>query len=327
MSMPALERPAALRVVFLGTPAFAVPSLRACAAATSVVSVITQPDRPAGRGRKVTAPPVAIAARDLGLRVLQPTSLKSESVQRDIDALRPDIIACVAYGRIIPVAVLSMPRLGAINLHPSMLPAYRGASPIASAIADGVRTTGVTVMHLAEELDAGDIILQREVEIAPEETAGELETRLAEIGADMMLEAIEMLARGTAPRVPQDSSRATYVGKIEKASGEIQWERPARAIVNHVRAMNPWPCAFTAWRGGTLKVWRARVGGGEGMSGTVLGVDDDGIMVAAGDGAVLLVEVQQEGGRVLAAGAFARGSRLKVGERLGASGAEPDAQA
>jgi methionyl-tRNA formyltransferase len=245
-------------------------------------------------------------------------------VQHEIRALRPDVIACVAYGRVIPGAVLAMPALAAINLHPSMLPAYRGASPIQSAIADGLRTTGVTVMHLAEELDAGDIILQRPVEIGPEETAGELERRLAEIGAEMMVEAIDLLARGAAPRIPQDPAHATYVGKIEKESGAIDWRRPAHAIVNHVRAMHPWPCAFTAWREGVLKVWRARIGGGGGMTGTVIGVDAGGITVAAGDGAVVLTEVQKEGGRLLGAAEFARGHRLQVGERLGGATAGND---
>lgn len=326
MRSPASARLATQRVVFLGTPEFAIPTLRAYAAATEVVAVVTQPDRPAGRGRKVTSPPVAIAARELRLAVLQPASLRTEAVQRDIAALHPDIIACVAYGRIIPSAVLAMPTLGAINLHPSMLPAYRGASPIQAAIADGLETTGVTVMHLADELDAGDIILQREVAVGFDETAGALEGRLGQIGAEMMLEASEALARGDAPRRPQDHARATYVGKIEKASGAIDWNRSARAIVNQVRAMNPRPCAFMMWRGGRLKVWRARVGSGRGVPGTLLSVDADGVAVATGDGALLLIEVQQEGGRALLAAEFARGHRLTVGDRLGEAVLAPDGE-
>jgi methionyl-tRNA formyltransferase len=321
---PSTVRPSAARVVFLGTPQFAIPTLRACAAATDVVAVVTQPDRPAGRGRKMNAPPVAVVARDLGLTVLQPASLKAEAARQAIASLRPDVIVCVAYGRIIPRAVLATPTLGAINLHPSLLPAYRGASPIQTAILDGLDATGITVMHLADELDAGDIIAQREIAIGPEETAGELEVRMAEIGAQMVLDVIESLVRGDAPRRPQAHARATYVGKVDKADGAVDWNRPARAVVNHIRAMNPWPCAFTTWRGGTLKVWRARIGEGRGIPGMVLAVDGHGITVATGGGAVLLVEVQQEGGRRLPAAEFARGHRLGAGARFGGPRAAPD---
>ncbi|MGQ0571278.1 MAG: methionyl-tRNA formyltransferase [Armatimonadota bacterium] len=310
---------ASLRVVFLGTPEFAIPSLRALAGATSIIAVLTQPDRPAGRGRKLTPPPVAVTARKLGLSVAQPPSLKTAPVQADLAALRPDLLATVAYGRIIPRSVLALPPLGGINLHPSLLPAYRGASPIQAAIVDGVTTTGVTIMYLADELDAGDIILQRQVPITPEETAGELEVRLAEEGAAVLLEAVRLIARGTAPRDPQDHARATYVGKVSKADGEIRWNRPAREIVNRVRAMNPWPCAYTAWRGGTLKIWRARIGPSEdpGTPGQVLAADDSGITVAAGEGSVVLLEVQPEGGRRMPAGDFLRGHAVAPGESLG----------
>ncbi|MDR7523646.1 MAG: methionyl-tRNA formyltransferase, partial [Armatimonadota bacterium] len=253
-----------LRVVFLGTPAFAIPSLRTLARTTSVVAVVTQPDRPAGRGRTLTPPPVAVAARALGLPVWQPESLRGAAVQADLAAVRPDLLVTVAYGKIIPPAVLALPPLGAVNLHPSLLPAYRGASPIQRAIADGETVTGVTVMYVSEDLDAGDIVLQREVPIAPEETAGDLEARLAEEGAALLAEAVALIAQGRAPRRPQDHTRATYTKKLAKSDGEIAWGRPAHEIVNHVRAMNPWPCAYTTWRGGLLKVWRGgpRPGGG-----------------------------------------------------------------
>lgn len=313
---------ASLRVVFLGTPSFALPSLRALAAETSLVMVVTQPDRPAGRGRKLTAPPIAAAARALGLRLIQPASLKSPAVQAEIAALRPDLLVVVAYGRIIPPGVLAIPSLGGINLHPSLLPAYRGASPIQAVIADGAGITGVTVMYLADELDAGDIILQREVAIHPEETAGELEERLAADGAALLRDAVGRLARGDAPRIPQDPARATYVGKVTKADGEIRWTRPARDLVNHVRAMNPWPCAFTTWREGMVKIWRAQATDERGVPGALLRADEQGIVVAAGTGALVLLEVQPEGGRRMPAAEFVRGRRLHRAERFG-SGAAP----
>ncbi|MDR7418021.1 MAG: methionyl-tRNA formyltransferase [Armatimonadota bacterium] len=306
-----------LRAIFLGTPAFAVPSLRALARTTTIAAVITQPDRPAGRGRRLTSPPVAAAARALGLSVMQPKTLRDSAVQAELASLRPDLLVVAAYGRVIPRAVLDLPRLGTVNVHPSLLPRYRGASPIQAAIRDGATATGVTIMYLSDELDAGDIIVQREVPIGPEETAGELEGRLAEIGATLLVEAVARIARGDAPRQPQDHRRATYVGKVSKADGEIAWDRPAREIVNLVRAMNPWPCAFTTWPGGTLRVWKARAAEGAGTPGEVLATGDAGIVVAAGQGAVVLLEVQAEGGRRMPAQEFLRGHALRPGTRLG----------
>ncbi len=304
------------RVLFLGTPAFALPSLHALVHATNLVAAVTQPDRPAGRGRPLAAPPVATAGRDLGLRLLQPERLKSGAVLEELSALRPDLLVTVAYGRIVPRALLDLPPLGAINLHPSLLPLYRGASPIQAAIADGASTTGVTIAYMTEDLDAGDIVLQREVSIRPEETAGELEARLAAEGATLLVEAVRLIARGEAPRRPQDHARATYVGRLTKADGALVWSRPARELVNLVRAMNPWPSAYAAWRGRSLKVWRARVGEDLGPPGQVLETGENGITVAAGKGAVILVEVQLEGGRRMSAGDFLRGHPLRTGELL-----------
>lgn len=308
---------AGLRVIFLGTPGFALPSLRALAAATTIAAVVTQPDRPAGRGRKVTPPPVAEAARALGLPVMQPESLRPAHVVDALRALRIDLLVVVAYGRIIPRAVLDLPRLAGINVHPSLLPAYRGASPVQAAIADGAPVTGVTIIHLADELDAGDIILQREVPIGPEETAGELEPRLADAGADLLVEAVRLIARGEAPRVPQDHNRATYVGKVSKEDGRVMWDRPAPAIVNQVRAMNPWPCAYTSWREGTLRIWTARTAPGQGTPGEVLVAGGEGIVVASGQDAVVLLDVQAEGGRRMRAGEFLRGHAVRAGDRVG----------
>jgi len=320
-----------LRVIFLGTPEFALPSLRALVRTTTITSVVTRPDRPVGRGQVLTPPPIAVAARQMGLGLLQPESLRAASTLDTLVALHPDLLVTVAYGRIIPPAVLALPPRGCINLHPSLLPAYRGASPIQRAIADGAATTGVTIMYQTEELDAGDIIVQREVAIDPEETAGELETRLAEAGAALLLEAVQLISRGAAPRRPQDHARATYTGRLTKDDGELRWARPARDLANQVRAMNPWPCAYTTWREGLLKVWRARAvdipappaqeARVQGAPGQILAVDDAGITVATGRGVLVLLDVQPEGGRRMPAGDFLRGRRFSPGDRLGESAA------
>ncbi len=310
-------------MLFLGTPGFALPSLRALSALSPgvrIVGVVTQPDRPAGRGRRLTPPPVAEAARDMGLRLLQPESLRDEAVLRELASMAPDLLAVVAYGRLVPPALLRLPRLGSINLHPSLLPAYRGAAPIQRAIAAGEARTGVTVMYLSEELDAGDIILQGEVEISPEESAGELELRLADLGAALMGEAVGLIAAGKAPRRPQEHSLATYAPKLTKQDGELRWERHAGDLVNLVRAANPRPGAYTTWKGGVLKVWRARLWEereGYAPPGTVLSVSEGGIGVAAGSGTVLLTEVQAEGGRRMATAEFQRGHPILAGEMLG----------
>jgi len=318
-----------LRTVFLGTPAFAVPSLRAVAAATDVRAVVTQPDRPKGRGRHVAPPPAAEAARELGIPVLQPTRLKSSETVAQLAALAPDVIVTVAYGKIIPREILDLPPLGCINLHPSLLPKYRGASPIPRAIEAGERVTGVTIMFQSEALDAGDIILQREAPIDPTDTAQTLEERLARLGADALLEALTLIAAGRAPRRPQEHAAATYVGKLTKADGRIDWTAPAAAVANFVRAMDPWPSAYTTHRGRLLKIWSARPALGAlgacpeerrdvgAVQGTIVELRPGaGFVVAAGGEGLLVAEVQPEGRRRMTADEYARGVRLEVGERL-----------
>ena len=314
-----------LRVVYLGTPEFAVPSLQALLDETDVLAVITQPDRPKGRGRQVASPPVAEVAEANGVPVLQPARLRSPEVIETLRELAPDVNVTVAYGRIIPREVLELPRLGSINVHPSLLPKYRGASPITSAILNGETETGVTIMYQSMELDAGDLILQRRVPIAPEDTARTLYDRLARLGADALVEALRLVAAGRAPRIPQDHAAATYAGKLEKEHGRIDWAKPARELVNLIRAMDPWPSAYTMHRGRLLKVWRASVRdeAGAGEPGTVLDVGPgEGIVVASGQGAVRLLEVQPEGRRRMSADEYARGARLRPGERL-VEGADP----
>lgn len=310
--------PPRLRAVFLGTPEFAVPSLRALLSVADVLAVVTQPDKPKGRGRQPVAPPIAVFARERGLRVLQPAKLRSEEILHVLRDLAPDVIVTVAYGKIIPKEILDLPPLGAINLHPSWLPKFRGASPIQAAIREGLRETGVTIMYQSMELDAGDIILQRKVEIAPDDTAQTLEGKLSQAGAEALVEALRLIAEGRAPRTQQDPAQATYVGKLSKEDGRIDWTRPAAQLVNFVRAMDPWPSAYTQHRGQLLKIWKADVAAASGTPGKILEIRrDGGFVVGTGNGGVLVGEVQPEGRRRMSADEYVRGSRLTVGEVLG----------
>lgn len=309
-----------LRAIFLGTPEFAVPSLRALRDKVELLAVVTQPDRPQGRGRKVAPPPVARVARELGVPVLQPVKLRDPAVVEALRALGPDVIVTVAYGKIIPPQILTLPPLGCINVHPSLLPKYRGASPIQATLTNGERETGVTIMYQSEALDAGDIILQRRVPIAPNDTAQTLETRLAEEGAHALVEALTLIADGTAPRRPQDESQATYAGKLTKESGRIDWTQPAIALVNFIRAMDPWPSAYTWHRRKLLKICKGTAL--EGAPGAQPGVVTEarrgqGFVVASGQGSLLITEVQPEGRRRMTADEYVRGTHLQVGERLG----------
>ena len=308
-----------LRVVFLGTPEFAIPSLLALLHAAEVLAAVTQPDKPKGRGRQIESPPVARVASEHGVAVLQPPRLRSPEVVEQLRALHPDVIVTVAYGKIIPKEILDLPPLGPVNVHPSLLPRYRGASPIASAILNGETETGVTIMYQSMELDAGDIILQRRVPIGPDDTARTLEEKLARAGADALVGALRLIAEGRAPRIPQDPVQTAYAGKLEKEHGRIDWSRPASDIVNLIRAMDPWPSAYTWHRGRLLKVWRAKalpeVSGAPGVISDVR--RGAGVVVGTGQGAVLLLEVQPEGRRRMTADEYVRGARLEPGERLG----------
>ncbi len=315
-----------LRAIFLGTPTFAVPSLEAVLDEADVLTVVTQPDRPRGRGRRVEPPPVAQVAHARGLPLLQPVRLKAPEVIRTLSSLRPDIIVTVAYGKIIPKEILALPPRGCINLHPSLLPKYRGASPVQHAIANGEHETGVTIMYQTEELDAGDLILQRRVPIDPADTGKTLEEKLARVGAQALVEALRLIAQGEPPRHPQDPTQATYVGKLTKAYGLIDWHAPAQRLVNFIRAMDPWPSAYTSHRGRLLKIWRGKAIRAAGPPGTVVEVQrGEGFVVAAGVDGLLVQEVQPEGRRRMPAEEYVRGSRLEVGERLGGVGAGGDA--
>lgn len=314
-----------MRVVFFGTPEFAVPSLEAVLARSEVVGVVSQPDRPRGRGLRVQPPPLAEAAFRYGLNVRQPASLRDPAVLLWLRDLAPDLLVVVAYGRFIPREVLETARLGGINVHPSLLPRYRGPAPIPRAIAAGETETGVTVLYVTEEVDAGDIILQRAVPIGPEDTSGTLARRLAQEGAALLAEALPLLEAGRAPRRPQDPHQATYAPKVTRDEGWIRWTEPAVRIANLVRAFNPWPGAYTVYDGERLLIWRAAAWpdepeGDRPPPGTVLRADDrrePALVVAAGQGALAIHEVQPPSGRRMPAGAYLRGHPLRRGTVLG----------
>lgn len=328
----------------MGTPDFSVPSLEALlAAGYDVAAVYTQPDRPRGRGRRLTFSPVKKAAVRAGLPVYQPQSLRSEAVTEQLRQIAPDAIVVVAFGQLLPKAVLDLPPLGCINVHASLLPRHRGAAPIQAALAAGDAVTGVTTMFMDEGLDTGDMILKREVPIGPEDDAGVLHDRLAAAGAELLVQTMEQLAAGTAPRHPQDDESATYAPRLTKEDALLRWSEPAAAVVNHVRAFAPRPGAFTWHRGRAMKVLAARlfatsgdkVGGGfspvygaeeggtDGSSGakpvpgTVVDVVADGVVVATGEGRVLLTRVQPPGKGPMSGRDYANGFRLQPGETFG----------
>ena len=307
------------RVVFFGTPEFAVPTLQALLdGPDTVVGVVCQPDKPAGRGQQLQAPPVKRLAERRGIAVAQPVKVKTEALPTLLRSWAPDLAVVAAYGRILPRAVLDLPRFGCINVHASLLPKYRGAAPIQWALLRGEPTTGVTIMRMSEGMDEGDMLLQRATPIAPDETYGTLQPRLAALGAAALMDALAALHAGTLRATPQDSAAATYAPMIRKADGAIDWTLPAAAIACRVRAFNPWPSAFSTYGGRLMKVHRARAlaESTAAAPGTVLGLGDV-IRVATGAGVLGIEELQLEGKRALPAAAFARGGGLAVGERLG----------
>jgi len=304
------------RAVFLGTPAFAVPSLAALARDEEVTLVVTNPDRPAGRGQALTAPPVKGEAQRLGIPVFQPEKARHpESVAR-ILAESPDLIIVVAYGQILPPSILDIPKRMCINVHASLLPRYRGAAPIHWAIAGGETVTGVTIMKMDPGMDTGPMLHVRTLPIGEDDTAETMFPRLSVLGAQALTEALGMLRQGTLVETPQDGSMATYAPMLKKEHGRIDWGKPAREVRNLVRGMTPWPSACAEHDGKTLKVLSASVREGKGERGEILSVDRDGIVVACGEGAVRLEKVQPEGGRAMSAWEYAQGRRVRKGDRL-----------
>jgi methionyl-tRNA formyltransferase len=311
-----------VRVVFMGTGAFAVPSLEALVGAGhQVATVVTQPDRAKGRGRPLAPPPVKLAAQRLALPLLQVQRVREPATQDLLRGFRPEIQVVVAFGQILPRSVIDIPPLGTLNVHASLLPKYRGAAPIQWAIASGETETGVTTMLIDEGLDTGPTLLARPLAIGADDTAADLEPRLARLGAELLLESLQGLAEGRLTPQPQDHGRATLAPLLAKEDGRIEWSRRAQEIVWRVRGFTPWPGAFTQSDGRLLKVLRAGVLPGltaTATPGTVLAVSPSGVSVACGGGSALrLLGVQPESRKPMPASAWAAGARLCVGARVG----------
>jgi methionyl-tRNA formyltransferase len=315
--MPRIEK-----VVFFGTPEFAVPTLDALErAGRTPVLVVTQPAKPAGRGQEVQQPPVAHWASARGVEVLQPESLKDEGFLDRLRALAPDVAVVVAFGRILPPRLLEIPALGCLNVHASLLPRYRGASPIQAALIHGEKKTGVTIMRMVEELDAGPMLLQEEVDVRLHETAGELAERLAPLGGELLAEAVGRLEKGQAKERKQREESASYARQIEKSDGRMDWALSAEELYNRVRAYTPWPGMTAHFRGRPLRIvwgvpmsWEDAPMGG---TGTYLGMRQGRLAVLAGDNSIFAIEeVQRPGRKVVRASDFANGERMRVGERF-----------
>jgi methionyl-tRNA formyltransferase len=330
-----------LRVIFMGTAEIACPSLAALCASpgVSVVAVVTQPDRPKGRDLKVQPCAVKQLAVGKGLPVLQPERARQPEFVAELTSLRPDLIAVMAYGQILPPAILDLPPLGCVNVHTSLLPKYRGAAPIQWAIANGDTETGVTVMQMDAGMDTGGILTQRTTPIRPEDNAQTLHDRLAQLGAELLVETIPgLVSKQIQPR-PQPTEGASHARKITKEDGRIDWRQPARTIWNRLRAFTPWPGAFTFWfgvppsggsalrnasppEGGTpnrpllLKIWEAEVTSGQGTAGQVMAADKSGVVVGCGRDALRLLTVQREGGRRMGAAEFLAGHPLQLGQEF-----------
>ena len=301
-----------MRIVFIGTGEIGVPTLRALLNSEhEVVAVVTQPDKRAGRKQRIESPPIKKKIAKTRIPILQPARIKDQKATGEIRDFAPDVVVVVAYGQILPRDVLEIPRLACLNLHASLLPRWRGAAPIQAAIAAGDCETGITAMYMDEGLDTGDILLQRHVEILPNDTGGSLHDRLAQIAPEALLESLRLLSAGNAPRIVQDNARATYAPKLKREHGLIDWSESAEAIDRKIRAYNPWPGAFMKVDHQNLKVFSASVVDLNGQPGEVLRSDKD-LIVATGKGALSLAEVQLEGKRPMGAAEFLRGHRVLI---------------
>jgi methionyl-tRNA formyltransferase len=316
-----------MRIVFMGTPELAAVSLRRLIAMPEfeLAAVVTQPDQPKGRGLKLTPSAVKEIAQQANLSILQPQRAREESFIQQLAALKPDLITVAAYGQILPKAILDLPRFGCLNVHTSLLPKYRGAAPIQTAILNGDPETGVTIMKMDVGLDTGDILTQERTPIEPSDNSQTLHDRLAHLGADLLARTIPQYVSGAIQPRPQPAEGASYAAKIKKQDGEIDWTRPASVIWNRIRALVPWPGAFTHLPAQPqpllLKIWEAKPFDCAGEPGRVLQADKNGIVIGCGAGALMVSLLQREGGRRLTAAEFLAGHSLKVGEKIGVVGA------
>ncbi len=301
-----------MRVVFMGTPDIAATCLKKILAdGFQVVGVYTQPDRPKNRGMKLTSSPVKEVALANGLPVYQPENFREQETVDQLKALQPDVVAVVAYGRILPQKVLDTAPLGFINIHASLLPAYRGSAPYQWAVLNGLQETGVSAMYLCREMDAGDVIDAAKTPIAPNETAGQLLDRLAVLGADLLSATLTKVENGTAVGVPQDESLVSYAPMLEKSMCPIDFTKTAQQVHNHVRGLHPWPVATTVLGGKNMKIHETVITDGRGQPGQILGLTKTGLVVACGAGAVEIRSLQAEGGKRMAAADYFRGHPLE----------------
>ena len=316
-----------MKIVFMGTPELAATVLESLIrAGHEIAAVVTQPDKPKGRGGAISCSPVKLLAVKERIPVYQPVRIRSDEVfLKTLKEISPDVIAVAAFGQILPKAVLDIPKFGCLNVHTSLLPKYRGAAPIQQAILDGEKMTGVTIMYMAEGIDTGDIILQRTIPIEADDTGETLTNKLAALGGELIVEALAKVQNGTSLRIRQDESKATYVGVLKKAMGDMDFTRSAEWLERLVRAMNPWPGAYTRLKGRLLKIWGARVlpadqafGDNEGnVPGTVLASGRDGLYIQTGNGVLVLTELQFEGRKRMMAEEFLRGQTIPAGTVLG----------
>ena len=307
-----------MRIVFMGTPEFAVASLkRLVEDGHEICGVFTQPDKPKNRGMKLVFPPVKEFALSQGLPVFQPESMKEESAVELLRSLKPELSVVAAYGQILPEEALQVPTLGSINVHASLLPRYRGAAPINWAILNGETETGVTIMHMAKKLDAGDIVTVRRTPIDPNEDAETLFARLAELGAQLLSETIPLIESGAATRTPQDEAQSTYAPMLSRALSPIDWKRPSRVILDQIRGLIPWPVASTVLDGKTLKIYQAQPCKATSELPGMMRAVKGGIEAACGDGqSILITFLQPEGGKRMSASAYLNGRRIASGSYL-----------
>lgn len=308
-----------LKIIFMGTPDFAVPALKALHKNNNEIAlVITQPDRPKGRGRKVAYPPVKTAAIQLGYRVIQPASVKTGEFEDLLKRQKPDIIVVVAFGHILPKNILELPNLATINIHASLLPKYRGPAPIHWAIIKGEKETGVTTMLMDEGMDTGNILLSSKIKISPDETAGSLHERLADLGADLLIKTLNSIETNGLDSIPQEHNQATYAPLLKKEDGQLDWKMPAADLDPFIRGMTPWPGAFTFHKNKRLKIFKAKPIPMEidGPPGTVIKGFPDELRVATGQGALSLMEIQAASGKRLLIKDFLRGFKILPGDVL-----------
>lgn len=308
-----------MKILFMGTPDFAAVSLQALIdEGLDVVGVISQPDKPKGRGHKLQPTDVKVTAQSAGLNVYQPETLKNNAIADLFDELKPDLIAVAAYGKLLPEYVLNYPKYGCVNVHASLLPKYRGAAPIQWAIANGDKVTGVTTMQMGKGLDTGDMLLKAETEIGEYETAEKLFERLAKIGGDLLVKTIKGLENGEITPEPQNDAEATYAPMISRETGKIDWTKSPREICKLICAMNSWPLAHTLYKGETLKIAEAVIAEGNGKCGEILSLDKGrGLKVAAGDGAIYIKTAQFTGSKRMNVEDYARGHEIEIGSVLG----------